>query len=166
MYIDTEMVVLQELLWMFLKTEADSRDGSRGRVKSSFLGVFRSIALCKLLQRVVMSCFYLICTPPCAGGFDVVVLEEDLTQAGRSLHLLLCAASVAHGILSAFAGLSPEELLLRRKILFLNFELSISGEIHYSSALCHLSEAPCPLSHTFASLVIAAHPPSALPTAG
>ena len=60
-----------------------------------------------------MGWFYFICTPTCAGGFDVGP-NEGLIRAGRSPLLLpptvyggACAASVVHRMLCELAGLCP-----------------------------------------------------------
>lgn len=114
-----------------------------------------------------MSWFYFIGAPTCAGGFDVVGPNEGLIRAGRCPHLLFPtvyggarAASVVHRMLSKLAGLCPRGASAWRKLLPLDlFRLSSSGEMNDPLALSHLSEAPCPLSHIFVPLVIAAHPP-------
>lgn len=65
-----------------------------------------------------MSWFSFICAVTCAGGFDVVGLNEGLILAGRCPNLLLVyvtvyegayAASAVLGVPSKLAGLCPRE---------------------------------------------------------
>lgn len=74
-----------------------------------------------------MSWVCFIRTPTCAGGFDVVGLNEGLIRAGRSPHLLpptvyggAHSASVADGMLSELGGLCPRGAPVWKKLVSLN----------------------------------------------
>lgn len=146
--------------------EADCRNGSRGH--RTALGDAQEFALCKLLHRAAIRWVYFIHTLSWAVDLMLCDWMSGLGRKVSPLAPLHGLWSCPHSPCYTWYALQINRFLPQRSLCsggssylwtYLNYP-HLGKWI--PSAHSHLSEAPCPLSHTLVSLATAAHPPCGL----